>query len=432
MRERHEENLARVRDAVGAMNDNVIRMVQRTRKTLLDSGTLDFVERNRRQMEPMAETHTRVFRPGYFEQLERMSRQFEQVMKPPVINQVLRADSALNVFARGYTRMAEKVGSRLQSVAQPSYFGSLELISRQINESLRPARVESLTRVAEQLRLTLRPRHLESLARIAEQIQQVVKPRYLDQFAELGERLRPFTTTPLFDALREGLVHAVEGYAGWLKERFPEVFVNPDHPPPFLFVVVSLPLAVAVPLLDALVAGDDEPLLQRLEEGIGGTPLVDTVQAAVQQSGALDSIAKRNLVQALDHVRDQRYVDAEPPLYQGLERAFRYDARRRGVIDDDNKFLIAGERRSRATSVEHLFEHLIDDRRLSALPPRLGLRPARQRRAPRGLAGGRAPAVGSPRLRSRCRPAQVLRSGRRANASADDGSRAWPRRRRSG
>ena len=87
------------------------------------------------------------------------------------------------------------------------------------------------------------------------------------------------------------------------------------------------------------------------------------MQAAVQQSGPLDSIAKRDLVQALDHVLDQRYVDAEPPLYQGLERAFRYDARRRGVIDDDNKFLIAGERRSRATSVEHLFEHLIDDRR---------------------------------------------------------------------
>lgn len=362
MRERHEENLERVRDAVGAMNDNVVRMVQRTRRTLLQSGALDFFERSRRQVEQFADVYARAFRPAHLEQIERLNRQVEQAIRPAPFDQLSRPDGALNVFARSYARMAENLSRQLQSAMQPVYFSGLERISQQINESIRPAHVNALTRISEQIRQSVRPQYLDTLARITEQIERAIKPAYLEQIAALGEHLRRFTTTPAFESLRDGLLRALEAYATFLERRYPEAFANPDHPPPFLFVVASLPFWVAVPLLDALVANDDEPLLQRLEEAIDGTQLIDAVQAAIHQSAALDPVAKQYLVQALEHIRAQRYVDAEPPLYQGLERAFRETARRRGIIDAENRFLDRAAIRKRAT-VEELFRHLIDDPR---------------------------------------------------------------------
>jgi hypothetical protein len=362
MRERHEENLERVRDAVGAMNDNVVRIVERTRRTLLDSGALDFVERNRRQIEQFGELYTRAFRPNYLDEIKRINRQFEEAAKPPIFDQFLRPDSTLNVFGRRYARVAENAARQLQSVVRPTYFGGLERISQQMNEAFRPAQVETLTRVVEQLRRAIRPQYLDRVARIAAQVEEVIKPRYLEQIAALSQRVREVATTPLFASLRDGLLRALEAYATFLERRYPKVFANPEHPPPFLFVVASLPLWVAVPLLDALVAGDDEPLLERLEEAIHGTTLVDIVQAALQQTPSLDELAKRHLVQALDHVRDQRYVDAEPPLYQGLERAFRDAARRRGILDPEKESLVGGDRRARAR-VDEFLGYLIDDPR---------------------------------------------------------------------
>jgi hypothetical protein len=362
MRERHEENIARVRDAVGAMHDNVVRMVERTQRTLRQAGALDFVERNRRQIENMNRLVEQTIRPPVFDHIERMNRLVEQTIRPSVIEQLSRPDSALNIFARGYASMAERLSRQLQSVLQPEYFGGLERIQRQINEAIRPAHLDALTRATDQIRKTVRPQYLDALARISDQIVRAVSPAHVDQMAALGDRLRQLTTTPLFDSVRGTLLGLLEAYATLLERRYPKVFANPDKPPPFLFLVASLPLWIAVPLLDALVEGDDEPLLQRLEEAIDGTAVVDVVQAALQQTPSLDEYSKRHLVHALDDIRDGRYVDAAPPLYQGLERAFRETARRQGVIDPVSESLVGGDRRGRAR-VEEFLGHLIDDAR---------------------------------------------------------------------
>lgn len=161
MHERHEENLAHLRETVGAMNDNVVRMVEHTRRTLIDSGALDFVERNRRQIEQFNEMYTRVFRPAHLDQIARLNRHVEQILRPPVVDQLTRPDSALNVFARGYARVAENLARQLRPVVRPAYFGGLEGISKQINDALRPAPIEATARLAEQLRETIRPQYVE-------------------------------------------------------------------------------------------------------------------------------------------------------------------------------------------------------------------------------------------------------------------------------
>jgi hypothetical protein len=86
-------------------------------------------------------------------------------------------------------------------------------------------------------------------------------------------------------------------------------------------------------------------------------PLLDQLQAAVQASPELDAIAKRNLVRALEWLRQGHFVDATAPLCHGLERAFTGVARRRGIIDDRNHFRVAARTR-KATKVEDVLEHL--------------------------------------------------------------------------
>jgi hypothetical protein len=115
-------------------------------------------------------------------------------------------------------------------------------------------------------------------------------------------------------------------------------------------------MAIGLPLLRALET-EEEPLIELLEATIDGTPLIDTVQAAVQQNVVLDATARRYLVTALEHLRRRQYVDAEPPLYQGLERGFKLVARQRGIVDGQNRFLVEA-RTAKARSVDDLFEHL--------------------------------------------------------------------------
>jgi hypothetical protein len=117
-------------------------------------------------------------------------------------------------------------------------------------------------------------------------------------------------------------------------------------------------MAIGLPLLRALKASD-EPLLQALGDALQETALVDALQRAVQASPELDDVAKRYLVTALEAVRDQRYVDAAPPLAWGLERAFTQVALRRQIIDPSGKFLVATRgKKTRKKKVEDLFEPL--------------------------------------------------------------------------
>ena len=64
---------------------------------------------------------------------------------------------------------------------------------------------------------------------------------------------------------------AVEAYAAWLERNWAEVYADPDHPPPAMFLIASLPMAVGLPLLRA-VKTDDEPLLARPGGRLVGRP----------------------------------------------------------------------------------------------------------------------------------------------------------------
>jgi hypothetical protein len=337
MRARHERQLEHLQQTKAAVSENVVRLVERTHRAVRQSGVLGSIEHNQRQVQRIAQAYTRAFRPAHIQQIQRMNRQFEQIVRPSLVGQFVRQIGAMDSFARGYARTAESVSRRLVAIVRPSYFGALERMSRQINEALHP-------------------RYVDSVSRLVEQMQQAVRP-YLDQFAVLGRRLQQLARAPLFEALREFL----DRYGAWLERNWPQVYANPDHPPPVMFVLASLPMAIGLPLLRALEM-DDEPLIALLEAAIDGTPLIDAVQIAVQQNAQLDTIATRHLVTALEHLRRRQYVDAEPPLYQGLERAFKLVARQRGIVDAENRFLVEA-RTSKARSVDDLFEHLILDRR---------------------------------------------------------------------
>jgi hypothetical protein len=338
MRARHERQLEHLQRTMAAVSENVVGLVERTHRAVRQSGVLGSIEHNQRQVQRIAQAYTHAFRPAHIEQIQRMNRQFEQIVRPSLVGQFVRQIGAMDSFARGYARMAENFARRFDAVLRPSYFGALERMSRQINE-------------------TLHPRYFESVPRFIEQMQQAVRPSYLDQIGAIGRRFQELTRVPFIETLRELL----ESYAAWLERNWPQVYANPDHPPPVMFVLASLPMAIGLPLLRALET-DDEPLIALLEAAIDGTPLIDAVQTAVQQNAQLDTIARRHLVTALEHLRSRQYVDAEPPLYQGLERAFKLVARQRGIVDAENRFLVEA-RTSKARSVDDLFEHLAIDKR---------------------------------------------------------------------
>ncbi len=118
-------------------------------------------------------------------------------------------------------------------------------------------------------------------------------------------------------------------------------------------------MAIGLPIYDAVVkAKRDDLLLDGLERALQGSSLIDQVEQAIQGSSDLDSVAKRFLLGALEDVRDGRYIDAAPALYQGLERAFTGVARKRGLIDDKNEFQIVPTRTKKAKTIDDLFEHL--------------------------------------------------------------------------
>lgn len=340
MRTHHEAQLEQIRQATAAVAANVVRMGDRVRKALIAPAVLDQLQRSQRQMDQLARLYTRSFRPSHLDEIVRMQQRLERVVRPTIIEQFSHQNSPLNTVMRGYARLGENLARQLNSVMRPSYFGAIEQLNRQLVDAVRP-------------------RYLESLARSMSDLQRIITPHYLDEFARFGERLRTVVLGPAFEGLRKTLLVGMQAYASWLEEHWPEVYGSPDHPPPFMFVIASLPMAIGVPLLVALEV-DDEPLLSALEAAIEGGLIIDVVQRAVQQSGDLDQVAARHFAQALEGIRNQQYVDAEPALYQGLERAFKGVARKRGIIDDRNRFLVQA-RKQKAGSIDDLLEHVVTD-----------------------------------------------------------------------
>jgi hypothetical protein len=77
MRERQQEQVARPAATSTAVTENVVRMAEQARETRFKSGALDYLERNRRQIEQLQ----RAFRPHQFAQLERLRGQSESLLR---------------------------------------------------------------------------------------------------------------------------------------------------------------------------------------------------------------------------------------------------------------------------------------------------------------------------------------------------------------
>jgi len=243
-------------------------------------------------------------------------------------NAALFGSNAASAVLRDYARLGEDLSRQVRGLG-PSYFGALQL-SRQAGP---PAHVTAIRRLAEQAQQELRLSGFAQANRVAEQMRHA-----------LG-----------LDRVREGLGGFLERYRAWLEREWAQEKERPT-PRPLLFLLASLPALVGLQLLRELER-DDELLLTSLEEALSGS-LVEELQEAVQREGILDSVAKQHLVQALTWVGSRRYVDAAPPLYQGLERAFKLVARQRRIVDEKNIFLIPNPHQRKATKIEDLFRYL--------------------------------------------------------------------------
>jgi hypothetical protein len=176
------------------------------------------------------------------------------------------------------------------------------------------------------------------------------------QFSTQTLALQYDTMGRLFERVRDQASAPLRAYVAWVEREW--AAAKAEHrPPPVLFVLASLPALIGLQLLEEL-QGDEEPLLASLEEELASGTFGAELQNAVQRNAVLDPVAKRHLAQAVDWIAAGCYVDAAPPLYQGLERAFRLTARLRGVVDAHGNFLVPGVRKSRMRKIEDTFRHL--------------------------------------------------------------------------
>lgn len=336
MRIRNERLAERIRALNVAVNDNVVRIARDAQRTLNQLGSSAAVA-------------------GLAEALSQANRMAEQMR--PAFEWVEQNRRLFANIAATQQRLVTSVARNLDVFVRPAYFGALADVRRQ-TELVRPHYAETVAKSLGALHDSIAPRIkeiasftiaspvLKDVAETITAVQRAIAPdiaRLVGSFSE---------------GLRRTLADAAAAYAAWLERHWPEVYANPDHPAPVLFLIAALPMSVALPIYEAVedLKRDDE-LLDGLELALQSSTLLDQVEAAVHSSGDLDPIAKRRLIVALEAVRDGHYIDAAPPLSQGLERAFFGLARDRGIIDADNKFLVKA-RTSKAKKVEDLFEHL--------------------------------------------------------------------------
>jgi hypothetical protein len=338
-----------------AMRDNAVRLVDVSRA--LGPGVVETWMRQQRAIERMTQPSAveqisrlskqidKLMRPGYFAQIKEANRQLaslRDVVSPRVLelskqfavqsrfaSTFMRTDSPLMSVLHSYNDLSAGIASQVAGAVRPSYFGALHDVRR----------------------LTATSAHLAGIGRLAEQLR-MARPHYFDQVGWLAEQ---FARPSWLDNLRRLIRGPVEGYLAWLEREWSELKAR-KTPAPIIFLLASLPAIVALPLMRALDA-DDELLLSKLEHELQGGQLVDELQRAVQSSATLDSVAKQHLVRGLGWVQQGQYVDAAPPLYQGLERAFRLTACDRGVIDDNNHFLVRASRR-RMRTIDDVLPHL--------------------------------------------------------------------------
>lgn len=348
------ERLAAELQAIGvAMNNNVVRIARDAQRTLNQLGGVDAVARLAKSAMQTQRDVQRMMGP-ITDAVAEANRAVEQ-MRPALswVEQHRRLFAELT----GTKRLGEDVARSIEALVTPTYFGALADIRRQ-TDLARPRYLETIARTLAGMNESLVPR-LSGLVPLAKFEWPALKQ--INENIEAMRRLIVPDVTRFVDSLGENLrsqiTGAVEAYGAWLERHWPEVYANPDHPAPVLFLIASLPMSIGLPIYQAVEeAKRDDELLDGLERSLQGS-LLAQIEVAVQTSNELDPIAKRRFVVALEAVGDGRYVDAAPALCQGLERAFMTQARRRGIIDEKNKFLIPAKS-SKAKKVEDVFAHL--------------------------------------------------------------------------
>ncbi len=368
MRLRRERIAAQLRELSVGMGENVVRMAreaQRLHAQVLGDAQIARMAHDAVRVQRQAQRWLRDISPGIIEAAAQANRIAEQMR--PALDWVESNRQLLADVADTQRRIGEGLARQIEPLFRPQYFGGLTAFSRQIDELIKPRQTDAIARAIAGIGEGLRPRLVDFVANVSRQIDlhQPAIARLSESIASMQRALAP-GITDFLAAYREQLQRLMAGvasaYAAWLERHWPEVYANPDHPAPVLFLIASLPMAIGLPIYEAVVkAKRDDRLLDGLEGALRTSSLIDYIEQSVQASNDLDAIAKRFLLAALEAVRDARYIDAAPPLYQGLERAFTGSARSRGLIDERNEFQIVPTRTKKARTVDDLFEHLSID-----------------------------------------------------------------------
>jgi hypothetical protein len=381
MRLRRERLAAQLREMSAEMGGNVVRMAreaERLRAQIVGDPQIVRMAREAFRVQRQAQEWLRGISPGIVEAAAQANQIAEQMR--PALDWVERNRQIIGDVADTQRRIGEGLARQIEPLLRPHYFGALTDLSHQIDELVKPRYTETIARVIADIGDSVRPRLADLVASVNRQIdiQQPAIARISESIAAMQRALAP----PIGDFMkaygepvRRMMAAAASAYAAWLERHWPEVYANPDHPAPVLFLIASLPMAIGLPVYEAVVkAKRDDLLLDGLERALQTSSLIDQVEHAIQSSGDLDPVAKRFLLGALEDVRDARYIDAAPPLYQGLERAFTGVARKRGLIDDKNEFQIVPDPDEEGEDSRRPVRAPEPRPRLRALPAIVGVR----------------------------------------------------------
>lgn len=342
--------------AVGAaMNDNVLRLARDAQQMLSQLGGSGAVA-NLAQSALMAQRDVSGFMRPIADTVEKAHRAIE--LARPASDWVEQNRRVFSQITGPQLRLGENLARSIEPFLRPTHFGALADMYRQA-DLVRPHYVDTITRTLSSVNeaLVSRLNRLDVLGHVEwpalKRIDEAVTAMGRSIGSDIVQRVNSLGV-----GLRRQIAGGLEAYATWLEQHWPEVYANPNHPAPVLFLIATLPMSIGLPIYLAVQeAKRDEELLDGLERALAHAPLLEKIKGAVQTSNELDPIAKRRFVVALQAVGDGHYIDAAPPLSQGLERAFMALAQRRGIIDEDNNFLIS-TRSSKARKVEDVFEHL--------------------------------------------------------------------------
>jgi len=366
MQLRNKRFAEQMRAIAAQVNDNVVRMTRDAQRVLNQVGGNEAVARLAQEAlrtQRQAEAAMRIIGPGRTDVIAQANRAAERIR--PAFDGVERNRWLFAEIASSQQGLGESLARTIEPLVRPSYFGALADIRRQVDELVKPRYVESIAKILASVKEALVPKASALSAALGRgAVEWPALTQIRDSVESMQRALVPDVTRLLGafgENLRTLIANAGAAYAAWLERHWPEAYASPDHPAPVLFLIAALPMSIGLPIYEAVEnAKRDEELLDGLERSLLTSSLLDQIEQAVQGSSELDAVATRRFIVALEALGDGRYIDAAPPLCQGLERAFMDVARRRRIIDHTNCFRIPA-RSSKARKVEDVLEHLALD-----------------------------------------------------------------------